>query len=335
MSTLLTNVHTFKFPYFADNFFNIQSVEQLKHVIVDGLKNPLVVGGGSNLIFTDNYDGHILLNQLKGIRISQENDCFFVRVASGENWHSLVEYLTRKNIAGLENLALIPGTVGGAPIQNIGAYGVEFKDICYSVAGVYIEDGTDVLFSKEQCQFNYRDSIFKHELAGKVFITEVILKLPKLWFPNLHYGPLQSLRGSDVSLLDVFDEVCRIRCSKLPNVEQLGNAGSFFKNPVISQSHLDDLLKTFPSMPFYTYKDNQFKLAAGWLIDKCQLKGYGVGNIQVYEKQALVLVNRGEGNSHDLLMLARHIQKSVFSKFQVQLSPEVRFYQGDSEWFPL
>lgn len=335
MSISLTHLHTFKFTYSANNLVDIESTAQLKSLIVNGMQAPLILGGGSNLIFTGNYDGHVLRNRLKGIDVVQESDSFIIRVASGENWHQLVEYLIRKNISGLENLALIPGTVGGAPIQNIGAYGVEFEDICLSVTGVHLETGEDITFTNEQCKFDYRESIFKREFSGNFFITEVTLKLSKLWSPSLHYGPLQYLKGNDVQPLDVFREVCRTRQSKLPNVEQIGNAGSFFKNPVITKEHLDALLKEFPSMPFYAYKNNQFKLAAGWLIDKCGLKGYSVGDLQVYEKQALVLINRGQGNANDLLALARQIQDRVYNKFNVRLSPEVRFYQGDSEWFPL
>ena len=291
----------------------------------------LLLGEGSNVLFLEKFSGVIVINRIKGINITESDDAWHLHVGAGENWHSLVTCTLQQNIAGLENLALIPGCVGSSPIQNIGAYGVELKDVCEWVEVIELTTGQLTRLTAEQCQFGYRDSIFKHQLQYGHAIVRVGFKLSKHWQPVITYGDLAKLDATDVTPQQIFDAVCHMRRSKLPDPALTGNAGSFFKNPVISAKQAELLLAGFPQAPHYPQSNGEVKLAAGWLIDQCQLKGYRIGGAAVHQQQALVLINAEEASAQDVVALAHEIRMRVGKKFDVWLEPEVRFIGADGE----
>lgn len=243
---------------------------------------------------------------------------------------SLVEWSVEQGIGGLENLAMIPGCSGSAPIQNIGAYGVELQDVCEYVDILCLDSFTVKRLSREECQFGYRDSIFKHSLYGKAIVVAIGLTLSKDWQPCNHYGPLKSLDMKTISPRVIFNEVCAIRSSKLPDPAVNGNAGSFFKNPVIEKDHYDRLTQTYPNIVGYESGD-KIKVAAGWLIDQCQFKGRREGGAQVHPNQALVLINYNDASSSDVVRLANQVRTAVKEKFDITLEHEVRFMGKDGE----
>ena len=283
----------------------------------------LLLGGGSNILLTEDYLGSIVHILTKGIEVKDDGESYLVAVEAGENWHELVKHCLRLGIGGLENLALIPGTVGAAPIQNIGAYGVEFEDVCDWVEYLDLSDGKLKRLSAAECRFSYRDSIFKAELKGLAVITSVGFKFSKVWQPKLSYGPLQKLDSKTVTPSQVFDCICETRMSKLPDPKVLGNAGSFFKNPIITQEQFLILQEQYPSIVGYPV-DSGVKLAAGWLIDHAGLKGFSIGKAAVHEQQALVLVNTGEATGDDVARLARYIIEKISTQFAVKLEAEPR-----------
>lgn len=287
----------------------------------------MFLGGGSNVLFTKDFDGFIVLNKLKGIRVIEEDSDFvWVRAMGGEIWHELVIFSVEAGYWGIENLSLIPGTVGAAPMQNIGAYGAELKDTLENVEAFNIETGEKKLFSKEECELGYRESIFKNKEKGKYFISAVILKLNKKEKKNISYKILANyLEENKIEVKrskDISDAVISIRKSKLPDPKILGNDGSFFKNIFITKEQLDTLLNMFPSIPSFE-EDDFIKIPAGWLIEQCGWKGFRGGNVGVHEKQALVLVNYGGATGLEVLELANKIIKSVKDKFGLILVPEV------------
>ncbi|MBQ4670714.1 UDP-N-acetylmuramate dehydrogenase [Aeromonas dhakensis] len=284
----------------------------------------LVLGGGSNVLFCDDFAGVVVLNRLKGIALQDEGDHWLLHVAAGENWHELVCHTLQQGWYGLENLALIPGTVGAAPVQNIGAYGVELASVCAYVEAFNWQSGEIERIAAADCRFGYRDSIFKHEYQDSHFITAVGLRLAKAWQPSQGYGPLAAL-GEQPSAQAIFDTVCATRMAKLPDPAVLGNAGSFFKNPVVPAALAASLKLKYPQMPFYPAGEGLAKLAAGWLIDQCGLKGFAIGRAAVHQEQALVLVNLGGASAMELIALAAHVRDSVEQKFGVVLEHEVRF----------
>lgn len=283
------------------------------------------------MLFLENFNGVVILNRLMGITHEQDANFHYLHVNGGENWHNLVQWAVEQGINGLENLALIPGCAGSAPIQNIGAYGVEFKDVCDYVDVLDLANGTTFRLNAAQCAFGYRESIFKHRYQYDYVIIAVGLKLAKDWRPVLQYGSLKEFDPQTVSAKHIFDEVCRIRQSKLPNPDEFGNAGSFFKNPVVSAEQFADIKKQHENLPHFPQTDGTVKLAAGWLIDQCQLKGYQIGGAAVHEKQALVLINKGNATGADVVALARHVRQTVAEKFGVYLQPEVRFMGENGE----
>lgn len=285
----------------------------------------LLTGEGSNLLFTDNFNGVVVVNRLKGISVKEQQDCWVLHVGAGENWHRCVEYTLNHDMPGLENLALIPGCAGSAPIQNIGAYGIELNRVCDYVDVLNLRTGDTIRLTEPECQFAYRDSIFKHQYRKGYAIIAVGLKLAKVWQPVLTYGDLVKLDQHSVTPRQVFDAVCAMRISKLPDPRKMGNAGSFFKNPLVSAQLCQNLLLQYPKMPHFLQSEGDFKLAAGWLIDQCDLKGYRVGGASVHSRQALVLVNEQNASGKDVIDLARHIRQTVGNKFDVWLEPEVRF----------
>lgn len=327
----LKTYNTFGISVSASQFVEINALEQLEVLHKNEAFNNkpfLILGGGSNILFTKNYDGLVLKNNLKGISIEKEDDNnIYVKAAAGELWHDFVLYCVDRNWGGIENLSLIPGTVGAAPMQNIGAYGEEIKETFYSLEAFNMNNGKLETFTNKQCQFGYRESIFKHELKGQYFIISVTLKLNKKPIVNTGYGDIQNLLDSKhikvPSIKDVSNAVIDIRRSKLPDPKEIGNAGSFFKNPVINLEQYESLKLTYPDIKSFPAQEGKVKIPAAWLIEKAGWKGKRFGNIGVHEKQALVLVNYGGGKGKDIIELASKIIESVKTKFNITLTPEV------------
>jgi UDP-N-acetylmuramate dehydrogenase len=330
----LRALNSFGLPAQAARLVRIASEGDVRRVLDDpaiGRLPRMVLGGGSNLVFTRDPAGVVLKVEVAGRRLLAERaDAWIVEAGAGESWHELVQWTLAQGWPGLENLALIPGTVGAAPVQNIGAYGVELADRFESLDAVDLVTGRSVTLDAHACRFGYRDSVFKQQgfggLAGKSLITRVRLRLPRPWTPVLGYLDLERrMAETGITAPDartVFDWVCAIRRAKLPDPTQLGNAGSFFKNPVVSAEQCRDIIGRDPHVVHYALPDGRFKLAAGWLIDACGWKGKTVGEAAVYERQALVLVNRGAATGAQVLTLARAIQESVYGRFGIRLEPE-------------
>lgn len=319
--TALHNKHSFALKTEASNYVAITRLSDLEHIV--WTTDSWILGAGSNTVFTQNYAGQLIHNCLSGGEIREVADSYELRIASGENWHEWVIKTIDNGISGLENLALIPGSVGAAPVQNIGAYGVEVSRFITQVDVYDLAEHTSIQLSGTDCLFAYRDSIFKSAEHRSWFITAVHLRLPKDWSPILDYPDLRNLpKHSDAR--QVMQKVIEVRQNKLPDPQQIPNAGSFFKNPVVDERQLSRLLNDYPDMPYFRVDDSQFKLAAGWLIDKAGLKACSVGGAGVHQKQALVLVNRGEASGDDVLQLAQRVRQEVNKKFAVHLHPEVR-----------
>jgi len=287
-----------------------------------------VLGGGSNLLLLGHIPLTFLQADIQGIDYQDDGDGVTVTAGAGVNWHELVLDSLEQGYSGLENLSLIPGNVGASPIQNIGAYGVELEQLFISLHAVDLYSGEKRIFTYDDCQFGYRDSIFKNELRGRYMITQVTLKLFKPHKNSklvLTYGPLKELadNSEELTAKDVSNEVIKIRQSKLPDPDKLGNAGSFFKNPVVDQQQFQELQQGFPDIVGYVLNGGQVKLAAGWLIDQAGLKGYRQGNAGVHQQQALVLVNHGNATGTEIIRLAGHVRDTVYKKFAVRLEPEV------------
>ena len=330
----LAPYHTFGIDRQAAHIVIAESVEDLRTIWQCSEYQALpklMLGHGSNLLFCDDYQGVVVINRIKGIEVTESESDFLLHVGGGENWHDLVKWTVDQNMPGLENLALIPGCVGSSPIQNIGAYGVELKDVCDYVDVLNIQTGESLRLSADECQFGYRESIFKHQLSADHIITSVGLRLSKQWQPKVHYGPLAQLAISELTPPLIFDTICQIRREKLPDPQLCGNAGSFFKNPVVDSFTVHELKKQYPEMPSYEAGNGSFKLAAGWLIDQCNLKGFSIGGAQVHPLQALVLTNTGNATSNDIIQLAQHIVDTVKEKFDVALQHEVRFMGATQE----
>lgn len=290
----------------------------------------LILGGGSNLLLTRDFEGLVLHMGTAGAEIvGEDENAVYVKAAAGENWHQFVQWTLRQGLGGLENLSLIPGSVGAAPIQNIGAYGVELKDRFHALTAFDFKTGETFVLDRAACEFGYRDSVFKHALRERAAILDVTFALPKHWQPNTRYADVaQELmaRGIEApSASQISEAVIAIRTRKLPNPAKIGNAGSFFKNPIVTEQQRDTLLVRYPQLVSYAQPDGSFKLAAGWLIDQSGWKGRGLGAAGVYEKQALVLVNRGGASGREIAELAATIQSDVQFRFGVMLEPEPVF----------
>ncbi|MFD2273268.1 UDP-N-acetylmuramate dehydrogenase [Undibacterium arcticum] len=296
---------------------------------LDGLPR-LVLGGGSNIVLTGDFPGLVMHMMIEGIAvIGADADAVYVRAAAGESWAGFVQWTLAQGWGGLENLSLIPGSVGAAPIQNIGAYGAELKDCFHAVSAFDRETGRIFTLDKAACQFGYRDSVFKQALRERAIILDVTFALPKRWQPNIRYADVAHELAARAlqapTPRDISDAVIAIRSRKLPDPAQIGNAGSFFKNPVISAARRDALLLEHPQLVSYAQPDGSIKLAAGWLIDQCGWKGKRLGAAGVYEKQALVLVNCGGATGRDVTQLAAAIAADVQARFGVRLEPEPIF----------
>jgi UDP-N-acetylmuramate dehydrogenase len=289
-----------------------------------------ILGEGSNTLFVESKAPIIIQPKFTGINILEHEDHFIVTVGAAENWHDLVCFCLKQGIYGLENLALIPGSVGAAPVQNIGAYGVEFSDFCQEVQWYEFVSKTMYSLTNKTCGFAYRDSIFKRTHYNKGLITQVTFKFPKQWQANLTYAGLDVL-PKESTAEQVMAQVIKLRRSKLPDPKALPNAGSFFKNPLVSEEVFTQLLQQYPNLPHYPQGDGQVKLAAGWLIDQSGLKGFRHHNVGVHQQQALVLVNYGSDLGTDIISLAKYIQQKVAKKFLVSLIPEVRMITENGE----
>jgi UDP-N-acetylmuramate dehydrogenase len=316
----------------ATEFLLISNTDQLQTVFEQRENEvSLILGGGSNLLLTRDVAGLVLKIEIGGMdEVKEDESHVYVRVGAGENWHGFVQYAIQRNWGGLENLSLIPGNVGAAPIQNIGAYGVELKDIFYELEAYDRKEKKIYGFRLNDCQFGYRDSIFKSGQKGRYIILSVTFILNKHPILNTHYGAireeLKKMHVAAPTIKDVSDAVIQIRQSKLPDPAVIGNAGSFFKNPVVDQQLFLLLTKKYPDMPAYPHEDQFVKLAAGWLIEQCGWKGYRKGDAGVHKDQALVLVNYGSATGMEILNLSEKIQASVLKKFGVTLEREVNVF---------
>jgi len=323
--------NTFGIDVNARFFCSVKTIQELQQL----LQNPhfsdlpkLILGGGSNLLFTKAFDGLVIKLELKGIKaIKEDENHVWLQVGAGENWHEFVLHTISAGYAGLENLSLIPGTVGAAPLQNIGAYGVEVKESIEQLEALEVKNQQLHHFRNQECQFGYRLSIFKKELKGQFIILNVTFKLNKKTNFNISYGAIQDtlneMQIEQISAKAVSDAVIKIRQSKLPDPAIIGNAGSFFKNPYISLNQLNNLQQSFPDLPFYPQSEKLVKIPAGWLIEKSGWKGKQLGNAGVHEKQALVLINKGNATGIEVKKLAEEIQSSVDDLFGIKILPEV------------
>ncbi len=329
----LRQLNTFGIEASAQAYLPVNDVDILLAVRHDPQLSRLprlVLGGGSNLLLTQDFPGLVLHLCSKGRQIVDEDEAYiYVKAAAGENWHGFVQWTLDLGLGGLENLSLIPGSVGAAPIQNIGAYGVEVKDRFHSLTAFDFIEGQTITLDNAACHFGYRDSIFKQQWRDRMVVLDVTFALPKQWHANMQYADVMqelALRGiATPTSRDIGDVVIAIRTRKLPDPAQIGNAGSFFKNPIVAAAQRDSLLAQHAQLVSYAQADGSYKLAAGWLIDQCGWKGKSLGAAGVYDKQALVLVNRGGASGLEMVALAQAIQADVQAKFGVLLEPEPVF----------
>ncbi len=323
--------NTFGINVLARYMANAATIDDLKELLSDSKfvsSNKMVLGGGSNVLFTGDYQGLVIRNNLKGIeKVKEDENYVWIKAAAGEVWHQLVLYCIEHNFGGIENLSLIPGSVGAGPMQNIGAYGVELKDTFFELEALHISSLQLQTFSNPDCRFGYRQSIFKSSHKNQYIITSVTLQLTKKHKYNISYGAIETelarMGVTELNLRNISNAVINIRSSKLPDPAVIGNAGSFFKNPEISRQLYNQLKEQFNNIPGYELDNGNIKLAAGWLIEQCGWKGKVIGQTGSHKNQALVLVNYGGATGAEVLKLARDIQKSVKEKFNVELEMEV------------
>ncbi len=323
----LKNFNTFGIDASTSTFFSYTKNDELIEFLSNDFNSNrpfYILGGGSNILFTKNFDGTIIHPETKGISIVSENgNDVFVEAQAGEIWDEFVEWTVAHELHGIENLSFIPGTVGASPVQNIGAYGVEAGNCIHKVHCLDIVNQNEKIFTQNDCKFGYRDSIFKHECAGKYIVTSVVYKLQKNAPFNLNYGSLTNFIDEQTATLqNVREGIISVRKTKLPNPKEIGSAGSFFKNPIIPIEQADTLKQKFPNMVTYP-APNGTKIAAGWLIDSLGLKGFSIGGAKVHDRQALVLTNTGNATSSDVVKLAQHIQKQVLETYKIEIVPEV------------
>ena len=323
----LEKSNTFGLDVASESFYIVKSLNDLRNVLSENKTRKItVLGGGSNIIFTKFLDGLCLKIDLKGIDIIEEHkNNVIINVMAGENWHDFVKWTVNNGFGGIENLSLIPGLVGAAPIQNIGAYGVELKDVFISCNTINIKDQTEKEFDEKNCLFGYRTSRFKNIDKNIYIITSIKIRLTKEKHKyNISYGSIKEEIGNrEINLKSISKAVIKIRKSKLPDTNLLGNCGSFFKNPVIHESKYFELKKKFPSISAFKVEKNQYKVSAAWLIEFLKYKGKSIGNVGVYKNQALVLINLGGATGKEVLSLANKITYEVYSTFKINLQPEV------------
>ncbi|MBK9109015.1 MAG: UDP-N-acetylmuramate dehydrogenase [Saprospiraceae bacterium] len=313
----------------AHHVIHLHSLELLEHL--SDIRQTKILGGGTNILFTKDIIDPIIKVEMNGLEVLVENEeDVLVRIGAGQNWHATVMWALDHNYGGIENLSLIPGTVGAAPVQNIGAYGVEIKDVLEWIEGFDLESSTFKKLNRAECLMGYRDSIFKNSLKNKFIITHVILRLSKKHQLNLEYGIIKEvLLQKNISypnIRQISEAVIQIRRSKLPDPNEIGNAGSFFKNVNIPEDQHHELKSRFPQMPAYHLPDGTYKIASGWLIEYCGWKGKRIGNVACYEKQALVIVNCGDATGQEILYFSQQVIDSVFQIFGITLQPEVNIW---------
>lgn len=324
----LKKYNTFGIDVTAKYFAHFITIDELSKILEFKQLSTLVLGGGSNLLFTKDFDGIVLKNEISGIEMVDEDaDYVYVKVGAGENWHQFVLHCINNNWAGVENLSLIPGNVGASPMQNIGAYGVEVKDVFYSLEAYHLQEKVIEIFTLQDCAFDYRESVFKKKYKNQFVISNVTFKLKKIPTFNTSYGAieqeLEKMKVKEMSIKAISDAVINIRSSKLPNPADIGNAGSFFKNPEVEKNTFDILQAAFPAIVGYHLPNSKVKLAAGWLIEQCGWKGFRKGDAGCHAKQALVLVNYGNAKGNEIFELSQKIINSVKAKFNVVLEREV------------
>jgi len=327
----LKSFNTFNIDVKAKYFVEVNDLSELKELLDDKnyiSEKRLIIGGGSNILFTKDFDGIVIkLNNSEIEKFNETDEEIFIKVDAGVEWDSFVKFCVDNGLRGVENLSLIPGNVGAVPIQNIGAYGVEVKDIIESVNIVLLSDLGEKTYSNNECNFGYRNSIFKNELKDKFVITYVLFKLSKSNSINLDYSPLKNYfygkNESKITIEEVREAVIQIRTGKLPDPKIIGNAGSFFKNPIISKNQFDDLANIYKDLKGFPESNSDIKISAGWLIEKCGLKGKRIGDVGVHEKQALVIVNYGDTSGNKILEFSKMIQKEVKNRFEIDLINEV------------
>ncbi len=321
--------NTFGIDAKARYFSLFSDTEQLQELTThDARLTNFILGGGSNILFTKDFDGHVLKNDIRGIaKINEDDEYVYVKVGAGENWHQFVLFCIQNNWQGIENLSLIPGNVGASPMQNIGAYGVEIREVFLELNAFHLQDKAVHKFSLNDCEFGYRESVFKRKYRNQFVILDVTYRLNKIPKYNTSYGAvekeLERMKLSDPSIAAISQAIINIRTSKLPDPAVIGNAGSFFKNPSVSKGKFKDLKSEFQNIVGYENSDGTIKLAAGWLIEECGWKGFRNGDAGCYEKQALVLVNYGEATGREIFDLSEDIKQSVLKKFGVELEREV------------
>ena len=326
----LKNYNTFGIEANAKQFVGVHSVADLKTVLIENkTKNKFILGGGSNMLLTQDVDALVIHIDLKGKKIVEENDDFVcVESQAGENWHEFVLWTINQNFGGLENMSLIPGNVGTTPVQNIGAYGTEIKDTFVSCSALKIDTLEMKNFSKEECHFGYRESVFKNEVKDQYIITSVVFKLTKRNHKiNISYGDIASeLEKNNITtptLKDVSNAVIAIRQSKLPDPKVLGNSGSFFKNPIVLKTEFEKIHQKFPEMKFYEISETEVKVPAGWLIEQAGFKGKRYGDAGIHKNQALVLVNYGSATGQEILNVSKEIQDTIYNTFGIHIEAEV------------
>ena len=329
----LKEFNTFGIDVLANNFNKAKNEDEILHFLIENKCNPLILGGGSNILFKNNINKPILKIEIKGIQIIEENEnSIYVSVGAGENWNDFVRWSLAKNYGGIENLSLIPGNVGSAPIQNIGAYGAELKDVFHSCRAISIDNKIIKTFNKDECNFTYRSSIFKEKLKNKYIISRVTFRLSKTnHVINSEYKPLKNLlneRGIITpTIQDISKLVIEIRTNKLPDPKKIGNCGSFFKNPIISNLKFKNLFKKFNTIPNYKISKNEVKIPAAWLIEECGFKGKIEGKTGTHKKHALVIVNNGGASGEEIYNFSQNIKKSVLKKFNILLEEEVNIFE--------
>jgi UDP-N-acetylmuramate dehydrogenase len=330
----LKNLNTFKIDAYCDYFARVSNNDDFHELTATSeflRSKKIILGGGSNMLFTKNFDGMVIKNEYAGINIiGEDEDVVFVKAGGGVVWDDLVSFSVRKNLGGIENLALIPGTAGAAPVQNIGAYGQELKDSFFSLEALNLETGNEIFLKKADCKFGYRTSIFKNELKNKTIVTHIILRLKKNPIPDVTYGGLKrELNYTDRStytIAEISDAIRKIREQKLPDPAVIGSAGSFFKNPEIKELQYLKLKEIFSDMPGYKTESGLVKIPAGWLIEQTGWKGKEIGNVATYSKQALVIINKGSATGSEVLEFSEKIKRSVIEKYGIALEKEVNIF---------
>lgn len=327
----LLKLNTFGIDVKAKYFTSINTINELIEVTKTNVFKDLellILGGGSNILFTKDFDGLVILNNIKGKEIIDQNQqSIFLKIGAGENWHELVMYCVDNGWGGIENLSLIPGNTGTAPMQNIGAYGVEIKETFIELEALEISSGKIVKFNNSDCEFGYRESVFKNKMKNQYIILNITLELKKNPVLNINYGDVKAILESqnikNPGIKEVSNAIISIRQSKLPDPKKIGNSGSFFKNPIVSLNQLELIKKKYPNVVNYEINENEFKIAAGWLIERAGWKGKKFNNYGIHEKQALVLVNYGLANGMEIFQLSEKIILDIKDKFGITLEREV------------